>query len=71
MKRRAVAWPELPPHLYAGRACHRGHAGLRYRTTRGCIVCVREAASAAREKERAEEVYINELNDESDATYVA
>ncbi len=29
-------------HTYVGRRCLRGHSGLRYRSTRGCVYCHRE-----------------------------
>jgi hypothetical protein len=34
--------------IYKGSPCPRGHAGLRYVSTRGCIECIREGTKRRR-----------------------
>lgn len=39
-------------HLYRGRKCRYGHSGLRYKVSRNCVACTREAAARRREAEK-------------------
>jgi hypothetical protein len=43
---------EEGPHLYVGKPCRYGHAGLRYRVSGNCVECSRKRALAVRRAER-------------------
>lgn len=55
MKRSIASTPvvEEGPHLYVGKPCRHGHAGLRYRASGNCVECSRSAAAAARQVAKA------------------
>lgn len=48
MKRSFAGAPAISEqaHVYYGRRCLRGHDGLRYKVSRGCVHCLREKALA-------------------------